>query len=55
MEVESLSDVDLRKMLMEHGVAAGPVTNSTRNVLQNKLCESFLFFIISNFYPFASA
>lgn len=38
MEVDSLSDQDLRRLLREHGVNS-PVTDSTRNVLRKKLCK----------------
>lgn len=37
MELGTLSDHDLREMLKAHGVNAGPVTTSTRTVLQKKL------------------
>ena len=35
--MDSLSDYELRKMLVEYGVHSGPVTPTTRNVLQRKL------------------
>jgi len=38
MDVDTLSDQDLRRLLKEHGVNS-PVTASTRNVLKNKLSK----------------
>ena len=38
MEVDTLSDQDLRRLLREHGVNS-PITDSTRNVLRKKLSK----------------
>ena len=53
LEVNSLSDAELRKMLIEQGVDVGPVTSTTRSVYEkklgklcyNKLCRSYSIYI----------
>lgn len=37
MSLDNLSDSELRKKLVEHGFPAGPVTQTTRNILIKKL------------------
>lgn len=37
--MDSLSDFELRKMLVDYGVHDGPVTPTTRHVLQNRLSK----------------
>ena len=42
-DIVTLSDSELRKELLAHGVNVGPVTPTTRGVYQKKLSKIFLF------------